>query len=493
MPLLLKAENTALGERLPMTKISSPIRFSRFFRVDQVAMQQLGVFDPTLQADTKLFVDPILIRHSGAPEFSNGGSRRVTAFFTALHRLLRASNHEGDAAWNSARNRLQFHELSGTCLGYGGGSIHGSGWGDHLTAQLLHRAKEIIDAGVDDPELFLLIGLFSERVGPDRLSDMVTNIALPDIAAYTLRVCQTLGVPTEHFEVNGANYQLPLNPEQQRARTPVLLLPLDVLRELPIAFSVEDIWIAAAENEQIRKRMSDEVGVLWRSISREKKSDVLRALLKDPTYARDLIQRVLNSPGPAYDVNDDPRGLLVWCELAYTLGIAFPKVIPAPATQTVDGLDSIVIAIIEQFQFLIEHRDQWRILQDAPSRKTEKTAQMLFFAIAFSYCKANNLDVIPEADTGNGPVDFKFSVGTSPRILVELKLSKNDVQRGHDVQLPVYVVAEQADRAHYVVVDVGSLAQKWKKLQESRRTANQTEPRIWLVDSCQRASASIRR
>lgn len=43
----------------------------------------------------------------------------------------------------------------------------------------------------------------------------------------------------------------------------------------------------------------------------------------------------------------------------------------------------------------------------------EKAAQHLFFTMAYSYFKANNLDVTSEADAGNGPVDIKF-----PQVLI---------------------------------------------------------------------------
>lgn len=475
-----------------MAKIKSPLRFSRHFGVPPAQMRKLGVFDPVLQADTKLFIDPVLLRHSGAPEMAGAATATLKTFFETLYRLLAASKRQGDIAWTAAMSKLKFHEVSGTCLGYGGGSIHGSGWGDRLTGELMLRAKELIDLGVDDPDLFLLIGLFSDNVGPDRISDMATNIILGALGDYTARMCTELRVPTESFLLNSTKFQLPVNPQQPRQRTPIILVPTDVLRELPVAFSVEDIWVAARESDEIRRRINEEVGVMWRGVSKERKSEVLSALLKDPVYAKSLIRKVLSAPAQQYDQEKDPRGFTIWSDLAYLLAQDNPHVIAKPADTSASSLNAVVVAIIEQFRFLIEKRDTWRVLNEAPTRKTEKTAQMLFFSVAYSYCQANNLDITPEADTGNGPVDFKFSSGGSPKILVELKLSKNDVQRGHDVQLPDYVEAEKADGAHYVVVNVGGLGNKWKKLQDSRNTKGQAEPQVWLVDATLRASASVR-
>ena len=474
-----------------MTKIKSPLRFSRHFKVNPKDLQTLGTFDPILEADTPLFIDPILLSHSSSPEISQGAASRSSLYFTDLYKLLKASQRPGDIAWDTASRLLQFHEVPGTCLGYGGGSIHGSGWGNQLTADLLSRASEIIKIGVNDPRLFLLIGLFSEGIGPDRISDMITNISLPDIAAYTERICDSLGVPVEEFSLQENDYFLPINPCQKR-RTPILLLPRDILRDLPIASSIEEIWEAAAHNDELRRGINGQIGILWEKVNKEQKHEVLNALLKDPKYANDLIARLTEIHSGSYDQTADERGYLIWSDLAYEIAGNFPKLISAASELSYAELNRIVIAIIEQFRFLMENRDLWRVLHDSDSRKTEKTAQRLFFAVAYAYCIANNLDVVPEADTGNGPVDFKFSKGAHPKILVELKLSKNNIQHGHDIQLPTYVSAEDADGSHYVVIDVGKIGKKWLTLQAERSNRKQTEPCIWLIDAQDRASASVR-
>jgi len=453
-------------------------------------MARLGVFDPTLEADTPLFIDPMLLRHSSAPEMVQAYERLVD-FFSDLFRLLSASTREGDVAWQAAVQMLSFHEVPGTCLGYGGGSIRGSGWGERLTSELLNRAKEIIQTGVRDPKLFLLIGLFSEDVGPDRISDMTTNIIIAEIAAYTERVCDSLGVGLELINLGRrGEFYLPRNPYENRV-TPIFLLPEDVLRDLPIALSVGEIWEAAAYTDALREGVNRQIGAVWDRVSREQKSEVLNALLRDRDYAQALIERLANFNPGAYDFREDECGHLIWADIAYEISGRYPRAIATQTENSLTELNRIVIAIIEQFKFLLEHRDLWRVLNDSDSRKKEKTAQRLFFAVAYSYCLSNGLDVTPEADTGNGPVDFKFSVGNHPKILVELKLSKNNIQHGHDVQLPRYVLAEQADFSHYVVIDVGNLRDKWDNLQARRIENNQQQPQVWLIDATERPSASV--
>jgi hypothetical protein len=48
-----------------------PIYFSDYFKVDKAKLKELGVFDPILNFDTKLFVDPILLKSSSSEIIQN--------------------------------------------------------------------------------------------------------------------------------------------------------------------------------------------------------------------------------------------------------------------------------------------------------------------------------------------------------------------------------------------------------------------------------------
>jgi hypothetical protein len=45
---------------LLMPKARNPTTFSRWFKVTPKALDKLGVLDPTLAIDTRLFIDPLL-------------------------------------------------------------------------------------------------------------------------------------------------------------------------------------------------------------------------------------------------------------------------------------------------------------------------------------------------------------------------------------------------------------------------------------------------
>jgi len=158
----------------------------------------------------------------------------------------------------------------------------------------------------------------------------------------------------------------------------------------------------------------------------------------------------------------------------------------------------IVAAINEQFAFLIENWGLAKLLwRDRVNPHHERVAQMIYFAVADSYCKANNLDITPEADTGTGAVDFKFSHGYDSRILVEIKLSTNsNAVNGYEKQLNTYAKSERTMRATYILIDVGSMGnkdQKLVKISNENKAARIPTPELIFIDGSLKASASKRR
>src|SRR3954447_1125300 len=119
-----------------MAKIRNPIRFSDHFGFDGALMEPAGILNPTLNADTPLFIDPMLLNASEHEEM-RVAKEAYDAHFGIVIKLLRATNAHGDVAWRSALRHLSFPEIKWTCLGYGGQSVSGSGSGEDMTAQVI--------------------------------------------------------------------------------------------------------------------------------------------------------------------------------------------------------------------------------------------------------------------------------------------------------------------------------------------------------------------
>lgn len=481
-----------------MAKITSPVRFSDHFGIDSALLSAAGVLDPTLNVDTGLFIDPLLLESSRHPEMHEGARATYEAHFETTIKLLRASKAHGDVAWRSALKHLSFPEIKWTCLGFGAASVSGSGSGADMTGNFIQTAKEIVDLGVEDPDLFIAMSLFEEGFGPDRISDMTTNVILGDLLHFNARVLKDLSVPTEAVTLrlrNGRTYDatLPVNP-YVRGGAPLILVPADILRQLPIAKDWSEVADAAAKNEELRGRVNDQIARLWKTKTLKDKDELRRWALSGKGAFETLLEMLHGASPKPYDMAGDPLGEIFWRGLAAKLAEQEPFRLKAPARLDLDGVVSVVEQIIEQFRFLVEDRRFSEELYHAGRPRPEKAAQRLFFAVAYAYCKANDLDLTPEADTGNGPVDFKVSVGFTGRVLVEIKLSTNGkVVKGYSRQLETYKTAEEAVKGYYVILDVGQMGEKAKNLMalknEAARRGEATSPVIF-IDGTRRLSAS---
>ena len=123
------------------------------------------------------------------------------------------------------------------------------------------------------------------------------------------------------------------------------------------------------------------------------------------------------------------------------------------------------------------------------THKNESFAQMLFFAIAHSYCEANNLDISPEPNSGNGPIDFKISQGFNDKINIEMKLSTNTkLLHGYKSQLAIYNKAENTNQSKFVIVQLydkdTAKIEKVYQYKRQNETINNKLPDIFVIDAC---------
>lgn len=481
-----------------MAKISNPVRFSEYYKIEAKDLDKRGVLDPTLNADTKLFIDPLLLQFSAHDEISNGARSTYEKHFGTVIKFLAKANAPSDVAWKSAARLLSFPEIKWTCLGYGAQSVSGSGSGNNMTAHYIETARQIVALGIDDPDLFVAMALFEEGVGPDRISDMTTNVILGDLLKFNERILAELNVPVQSTTIrlkNGQTYtaRLAANPFVGRGE-PVILVPADVLRDLPIATDWSDVADAASKNLEIRNRVNRQIAQMWTVKSRKDKDVIRRWALSDKGSFETFMDMLRSAEPEAYDIAGDPLGEVFWRKLAASLAQQEPFKIDSPSRMDLAGVEGVVCKIIEQFRFLIEERRFSEELYHNDKPRPEIAAQRLFFAVAHAYCKANDLDLTPEADTGNGPVDFKVSSGFEGRVVVEIKLSRNPkLIDGFSKQLEAYKRAEQTVSGFYVVVDVGHIGRKDERLLKLRNEAVAKGERVSsvaFIDGSRRKSAS---
>ncbi|RYF42808.1 MAG: hypothetical protein EOO38_19365 [Cytophagaceae bacterium] len=281
----------------------------------------------------------------------------------------------------------------------------------------------------------------------------------------------------------------------QNRRIPVILMPLDVLRELPVALDWAGIQTVSEDNKRFRDSLNSSVSSLWSRKTLESKSHLKQWAISGKEAFGDLLDMIHGMDGKPYDFVNDRLGEFVWRTFADRLIMQHPFPIQRPIVNNAASTIDIVDKIVSQFQHLVENRDLWREFHTENGQpRVEKAAQRLFYMTALSYCEANNLDITPEADTGRGPVDFKFSTGANDRVLVELKLSKNrKMLQGYTKQIQIYNSAEKAVASKYIVLDVGGMGKRFHQVEAARLAqiaALGSAPELILIDAKIRASAS---
>lgn len=419
------------------------------------------------------------------PEFQ-GSYQSINDHFSKIATLLNVSDSKEDKMYKSAIKLFKFSEVNGINLGFSE-SEHGVGFGEKLRKQVISDAFDIVKKGVQYPEIFQLVSLFEENIGPDRLSDMVATIIYPDIVKFTKRIQDELGINKEKYsEYIFLEDGLVVNPYKG---CEILFLPKDILHELPIAKCWDDIDRVVSENENIRREINEAVGEEWsRWYSRDKKAYLKEHIFKDPEKCSRVIEGYRKSEVAKYDLNNDVEYFAA--TLIKTMkreGINF-------AVEGAKEKDSFEAAldVLDIFKEWVEYNKGWDTIQGAESSKREKIVQRLIHLGSKNYILANDWDINFESDAGRGPVDFKVS-RRGDKTIVEIKLSTNtQYLHGYEEQVEEYGKAECTDNMIYVFVDLGNLG-RLKKITDTHQLnlRNQKKvPELMIIDAIAKNAAS---
>ena len=85
-----------------MAKLINPKLFSQQFGINPTELDKEGLLDPVLNADTKLFVDPLLLKGSSHPVLQSAGVQAFEQRMSGIIELLVVSQGNGDAPWKAA-------------------------------------------------------------------------------------------------------------------------------------------------------------------------------------------------------------------------------------------------------------------------------------------------------------------------------------------------------------------------------------------------------
>jgi hypothetical protein len=469
-----------------------PKKISEIFGVTEEALKKEGVFNGFIDLDSKFYVDPHLLEVTTIPELKNSYQRFTTHFRNIVYLLEKTKNHQ-DIFFRNAHKKLIFRELPFISLGYSTEGTSGSGIGEGIAKNLTKTAWEIIQAGITDPVIFELVGLIEENIGADRISDMTIHIILLDLLTYSERIAKNLNLKICKKKVRGKEFLLPARSDGR----PRILIPYEILNDLPIANGWDDIDRVCRHNEDLRNRINQIIGDSWKDATGKRrkitKRELKDLLINNPEILRDLVEQYKRNPAEKYDFDKDPSGQLIWDNIARQYASLYPLQLDVDKV-TSENILQVVLKICKHFKILVENNGlSVHFWDDSGNLRNERFAQLLFFGIADAHCYAHNLDLNREPNAGRGPVDFKVSSGYRARVNVEIKYTSNNIKSGYEKQLPIYNAAERTHHSIFLIIrttDSIKALEDLIKFKQDEEAKGKRMPKIFVVDGRISPSAS---
>lgn len=476
-----------------MARVENPVLFSTYFKIDADELTKAGLIDPFINVDTPLFIDPVLLEKSQHSIIRNEALSDFRSHFGNFVRLIFISQNEGDAAWKAAERLLDLSEPPENGLGFGSSGRSGSSRPEKVRYAIMKTAKEIVALGSKDPEMISLMGFFEENVGPDTISDFTMKVITKRLAEMTWDFCRDHQIRTFESETIG-RYNLPAFIDEKGNKKFLVLVPRDIVRDVPMANDWSSIDAAIENTKKLRDSVNSMLSQIAEPTVADRKEAIRKIALESPRSFEDFLSAIKDHAA-TYDPNEDA---LAYYKMKSIFAHGFQDIKSSTKYDITKGLGeiySLVCDTIDLFKHHVEHGNLWEELWLGDKPKKERAAQLIYFAISDAFCKANNIDINPEANMGGGPIDFKFSYGYNFRVLVEMKKSGGTVVHGYERQLEFYKNASKTEAAIFVVLDYGDIGNKLmviRGIQENRLRAGGSASEIIVIDATKKASASKR-
>ncbi len=322
---------------------------------------------------------------------------------------------------------------------------------------------------------------------------MTIHIIKENLIKYTQRVCRDIGIEMKSF-YGSKKIDLPFN---KNTNEQIVFVPKKLLRDLPVAFSWEQVDVVCKENEQLRNKLNNKIGESWKKAtsSRVTKNEFKKTLLSNPDAFKDLISQYRNKLKNAYDFEVDPSGQVIWAKLSESVPDEFPLDFKDLLPVTNKNILIVARLICNQFSQLIETNGWYEYFHvDGKKIRNERFAQKLFYGIADAYCLANNINLSRESNAGSGALDFKLSKGYKDVVTIEVKYSSNShLVKGYTTQLPIYNKSERSKYSIYLILrttDSDKSINQVLKLNKQSKEKGEKVPEVIVIDARPQKSAS---
>lgn len=142
--------------------------------------------------DNQLFIDPYRINERDG-ELAQEAKRKIIKFFDIFFKCIKDGNREKVLLIGK-----YLHEVNATKLGYTKPNTppNGKGFSQKDLVYIYDEAKKIEKSIEDMPDVFVL----AENVGPDKISDITTNIIYEELLQFTIGINHKYNLNLEFVE-----------------------------------------------------------------------------------------------------------------------------------------------------------------------------------------------------------------------------------------------------------------------------------------------------
>lgn len=445
-----------------------PLHISQAFNLSKIEAD-LDFFDANLKYDTRLFIDPFLLKRS-SDETERTIFKRFGSFFKHAHGMAISAKSENDL--DKLKEFLDFPEPKEINLGYTKESNKGSGLGSKFATALFqfflnNTARRLIVEEYLYPDNSFNPGalpIFAKDLGPDGISDLTANLMMDYLIKYTQEKCDELGIPKkelpvkEAFDFNNMEWtggyyaNLPENP--LRAGESIVFVPKRLLREQE-TITFEDarrtIVGILKTDPNLAPKFQD---LLSKSIGDIEIEDLNGALLQEESLLTKYLQSVERKPIDSYDFEKDFLAFLAFKNFADY----FRNEIKPQTISTCEELLSHTERLIVLFKKRLEDKGGWKDMWVLGTGKNDKPRKEAVFGRVFGgmgeayFDQVKNVIFDYEIGTGTGFVDFRVSLPPC-KINIELKWLYRTNPTGTPPKIKAYLHGIKRQLTKYIEIN----------------------------------------
>ena len=417
-----------------------------------------GWFNPQIGWDTKVFIDPILIKRTKIREFNNSYNKLVD-FFT---NSIRISNS------NYPRKLINmvfsFDEVEEANLGFTYDGNSGSGLKGKTALKVLNNLDKYIKEGLFSVEDFAIISIFDKNVSGDRITDMILNVLKDEFITYSYNIAKKNGFPTKTTRIKGSfdfdemrwkevKAELPFVIDSNNKINFVILVPKEFLvtslynndnNLIDWIYHNEYDYVKEVFDYNLKKELLKNKELIIEDIMKNRKIDTINRFIKNGD----------NHTSYDFDIDKEKENTIYEsAKQLYHSAMEKETIEFSEKCSTLCLVEKLIDLLKES---IIDNNGRTIIYDDKNTKfikeiKITKLEQLLFqyFIEGGNY----NLDISPETNSGHGPVDIKISNG-SEKVIIENKLSTNTHLLeclDEEKQLHIYLKQEKCKDAFLIV------------------------------------------